>query len=85
MMPGSVELVQDSESVQVQKVPWWYVFTILSGIILGCSITSAITLIPQHNVIAMPTFWFEFTLLTSFTWAGSIAANCVIIFKFWHK
>ena len=40
-----------------------YAFTTLCGIILGIIVTSAVTLIPQHNVLEMSEFWFEFTLI----------------------
>lgn len=85
MMPYTITPVQHIEHDPVRKISWWYAFTIFSGIILSCLITSVITLIPQHNVIEMPKFWFEFMFVLSFGWVASVSALCIMILKYWLK
>ena len=53
------------------------------GIILGMMVTFPVLLIPQHNVMEHPDFWFEFMLISSIGWCGTLCATFVLNCSYW--
>ena len=57
--------------------------SILCGIFLACIGTSLLTLIPGHNILKEPQYWYEFMIFGATGWAilGTISVN--LHFHYW--
>ena len=55
-----------------------YYISLVSGIILGCGATSIYCLVPQHNILEEPQFWYEPVILTSIVWAPFVSACSIL-------
>lgn len=49
-------------------IPWYYLST-LSGPLLGIGAASAYSLIPYHNVLNEPCYWYEYQIVTILVYA----------------
>ena len=47
------------------NVPNYYALLDIVGILIGCLVTSILTLIPQENAYQKPSHWYEYPLLAS--------------------
>ena len=50
------------ENVKNEKVPSIHHISVLGGPILATSVASVYCLIPQHNILKEPCYWYEFHL-----------------------
>ena len=55
------------------NVPTYYGLLGLLGQILGCLLSSTLTIIPQENAIERPNYWYEYTIISSLGFGISMA------------
>ena len=57
--------------------------SILCGTFLACIVTSLLTLIPGHDILKEPQYWYEFMIFGATGWAilGTISVN--LHFHYW--
>ena len=60
-----------------------YSVSAFSGIFIGTIVVCPTLLIPQHYIMEHPEKWYEFTLLSSFGWCGSLSAVMILNFSCW--
>lgn len=57
------------------NIPTYYGLLGLLGQILGCILTSSLTIIPQQNAIARTNYWYEYPIISSLGFGVSIACT----------
>ena len=50
--------------ILVKETSSWYYLSVLGGPLLGIGAASAYCLIPYHNVLNEPCYWYEFQIVT---------------------
>ena len=63
----------------------WYHLTIFSGTLLACANGSFIALIPIHNVLKQPDYWYEDLLCRVFTVGFLFACQILIEAEYWSN
>ena len=57
------------------NIPAYYGLLGFLGQILGCLLSSTLTIIPQENAIQRPSYWYEYTIISSLGFAFSMACT----------
>ena len=57
--------------------------SLFSGFFLTCGLTSLLFLIPQHNVLEEPYYWYEYMLLEAFGWMPIVSALILLTSSYW--
>ena len=50
----------------------------VSGIILACVWVSVFCLVPQHNVVEEPSYWYELMCISSTAWVSIFTASLIL-------
>ena len=76
--------MMDAETVSHPSIPRYYAWTGGLGIILALFNSCLIfCLIPQHNILVHPSFWYEFMTISVFGFIGLFAAGFVLNCSVW--
>ena len=60
-----------------------YIWSIMMGILIGCIAISPLMLIPQHNILELPEYWYEFMLIYAFVGMGCFSSICMFTCIYW--
>ena len=63
---------------QMETISSIHHVSVVSGIFLTCGVCIFICLIPQHDILEEPYYWYESMFLGAFVWP-SIYSACIII------
>ena len=55
----------------------------VSGIILACVWVSVFCLVPQHNVVEEPSYWYELMCISSTAWVSIFTATLILKSAYW--
>ena len=67
---------KDNRNSSIHYISWG------SGILLSLFSVSMITLVPHHNVMKQPKYWYEISIVGIFGWCSLIPANGMMIMKY---
>ena len=65
------------------KIAWYVAFYGLAGIVIGFISTSTAILLPAHNIIQHPDYWWEFLAPGIFGYTTNMTSYVIINCSFW--
>ena len=81
----AIEALNDLEELQIsnENLSPLHYLSWLSGIIVTCFYLSAITIVPLHNSLCEPQYYWEFMLFAAIGWVSCWNAGMFISTRFW--
>ena len=71
---ASSDFEEKDENSTIHYISWG------AGILLSLFYMSLITLVPQHNVLTQPQYWYEMMLISALGWCSLLPAYNILVF-----
>ena len=68
----------DPKTDQLEAISCIHYLSAVSGIFLACGMSISICLIPQHNILEEPYYWYENMVLVAFVWIPIQSASIIM-------
>ena len=74
---GEIKISLDTNISLIHYISW------LAGILTSCLYISLITIIPLHNTLYEPQYYWEFMLFAAFGWVSAFNAGFFVSTRYW--
>ena len=69
--------VQENEIHSLHYLSWVF------GVLLACGVVGSIALVPQHNILNEPEYWYEFMIFTATVANATLTASIILQCRHW--
>ena len=74
---GEIKISLDTNISPIHYISW------LAGIFISCLYIGAITIVPLHNTLYEPQYYWEFMLFAAFGWVSAFNAGFFVSTRYW--